>query len=167
MDAPDRDRHEEVVVDRLRRMAAIAAAHSLRLLHENEAGIFGETSANCRKLFAAIPDDAFQAVFDPSNFVAAGEDAFDESFPALRDRIGYLHVKDSVRETGTIVVAGRGDGRLREILDALRDRDGLFLSLEPHLSLAGPFRGFTGPELFEEDFRALTAMLRELDIRYG
>lgn len=157
--------HEQTVVDRLRAMLTVAEEHDVCLLHENEARIFGEPSLNCRKLFEAMNSRHFRAVLDPSNFVAAGEDPL-SSFENVKDYVEYVHVKDSLRATHEIVVAGRGDGRIRELLHALRRRDGMFLSLEPHLCAAGPFRGFTGPELFRQDLEALRAILKELEIRY-
>lgn len=158
-------RYEQAVVERLEAMLRVAEANNVRLLHENEANIFGEPSLNCKKLFDALGSDFFGAVLDPSNFVVAGEDPL-ASYANIAKYVEYIHVKDSVRESGQIVVAGRGDGRIQELLDALRERDGMFLSLEPHLSEAGQFRGFTGPKLFKEDLEALRAILKELNIRY-
>ena len=45
------------------------------------------------------------------------------------------------------------------------DYDG-FLSLEPHLKVAGHSTGFTGPELFATARNALCAILDDLDIAY-
>jgi 3-dehydroshikimate dehydratase len=158
--------YEDTVIDRLKQMLRIATDNDIILLHENEADIFGESSTRCLQLFESINSSSFRAVFDPSNFVVAGEDVLNESFMKLKGHIEYIHVKDSVKGTGEIVVAGKGDGRLREILDALRDREDMFVSLEPHLSLAGKFMGFTGPELFEKDLEALKGLLNSLNIDF-
>ncbi len=165
MKKEDYDIREQTVVDRLRTMLEVAREHDVCLLHENEAHIFGESSLNCKKLLEALNSGRFRAVLDPSNFVAAGEDPL-SSFGNVKEYVEYVHVKDSRRETGEIVVAGRGDGRIRELLHALRGREGMFLSLEPHLCAAGPFRGFTGPALFRQDLEALRAILKELEICY-
>lgn len=156
------DHYEETVIDRMKQMLEISKKNNLVLLHENEADIYGETSGRCLKLFNALYNTGFKAVFDPSNFVVAGEDVFNVSFRKLKEHVEYIHVKDSLKGTGEIVVAGYGDGRIREIFDELRNKEDMFVSLEPHLALAGRYRGFTGPELFEKDLNALREMLREL-----
>jgi sugar phosphate isomerase/epimerase len=63
------------------------------------------------------------------------------------------------------VPVGQGDGQVRETLAALRDSgfEG-YLSLEPHLGLAGRFGGFSGPEGFRRDAQALKALVGELSI---
>lgn len=165
MGGDELDQNRDAVIGRLGRMLRQAEKYGLVLLHENEAGIYGQRSERCLDLIESLPDSCFGAVFDPSNFVAAGEEPL-ESFGRLGSHIRYVHIKDIRRDTGVHVIAGRGDGRIKEILGALRDREGLFLSLEPHLSRADKFTGFTGPELFREDLEALRDILRELGIGF-
>ncbi len=162
----EQDKYKNTVIDRMRQMLRIAGENKIVILHENEAGIYGETSSRCFRLFDSINSTGFRAVFDPSNFVVAGEDVFNKSFRKLKEHVEYIHVKDSVKGTGEIVLAGHGDGRIRDILNELRDKEGMFVSLEPHLSLAEKFRGFTGPELFEKDLAALRGILLELKISF-
>jgi sugar phosphate isomerase/epimerase len=95
----------------------------------------------------------------------AGEAPFTECFPKIAPHIEYLHIKDAVRQTRTIVKAGEGDGQIRETLDSLRDRP-LFVSLEPHLAFAGRNKGFTGRELFQGARKALVQILDDLNIPY-
>ena len=78
----------------------------------------------------------------------------------------YIHVKDSRRDTKEIVLAGSGDGHLRDIINKLRNKESMFLSLEPHLAFAGQYKGFTGPNLFRMDLDALKTILSELDVEY-
>ena len=163
-DELDARRHE--VIDRLSRMAEIAADAGITLMHENEAGIYGEQSARCEDILRSVAHPALRAVFDPSNFVAAGEAPFDESLPRLRGFIDYMHIKDSRRSDGAIVPAGEGDGQLRAILPVFAEKD-MFLTLEPHLAVAGRMRGFTGPQLFEKAHAALTGLLRDAGIAYN
>lgn len=160
------DFYEDEVISRLRSMVKIAADNNLVLLHENEAGIYGETSTRCLNLMEKVGGTSFGAVFDPSNFVVAGENVIKESFPKIKDYIEYIHVKDSIKSTGEIVIAGLGDGNIVEVLDKLREKDNMFLSLEPHLMHAGKSKGFTGAELFEKDLKALREILDNLEIEY-
>ncbi len=162
-----RGQNAALVIARLGEMLDIAAGWGLRLLHENEAGIFGQSSANCRVLLEALHQKGLGAVFDPSNFVEAGEEVYAQSFAALGPYVEYMHIKDSIRATGQIVVAGAGDGHVGEILNALRNRDGMFLSLEPHLSHGGQFAGFTGPARFEQALFALRELLERQKISYS
>jgi sugar phosphate isomerase/epimerase len=165
--AGEHDRYEQTVLERLGQMLAIAREHNVVLLHENEKDIFGESSARCLKLFQALHPAGLRAVFDPSNFVVAGEQVYADSFIRLKPYIVYLHIKDSIRGSGQIVPAGQGDGDIPAILHDLRDREDLFVSLEPHLAQAGTLRGFSGPVLFEKALAALRKILDEQDIRYA
>ena len=154
------------VIDRLGRMAEIAAAADVTLMHENEAGIYGEASARCEDILKSVNHPALRAVFDASNFVAAGEAPFDESLPRVKDYVDYMHIKDSRHADGVIVPAGEGDGQYASILPVFTDKD-MFLTLEPHLAEAGRMRGFTGAELFARAHAALTGLLRSANIAYN
>jgi sugar phosphate isomerase/epimerase len=101
--------------------------------------------------------------FDPANFVMCGVRPFTEGYELLKDYIEYVHIKDGLMSEQRVVPAGQGDGEVRELLMALKARgfDG-FLSLEPHLSNAGQFGGFSGPDLFGVAVRALRELLNEI-----
>ena len=159
------DQYRGEVLKRLARMAEIAADAGVTLVHENEAGIYGEQSARCEDILKSVNHPALKAVFDASNFVAAGERPYDESLPRVNEFVDYLHVKDSRHADGVIVPAGEGDGQWRTLLPAFADRD-LFVTLEPHLAIAGRNRGFTGPQLFEKAHAALTGLLKAAHIAY-
>jgi sugar phosphate isomerase/epimerase len=70
--------------------------------------------------------------------------------------------------SGQVVPAGEGDGQLEPILlDAYRTGYRGFLSLEPHLKVAGRSHGETGPELFKVAADALKAICRRNSIPLG
>ncbi len=163
----DRQADRAEVMRRLQSMVDMAAAQGVTLLHENEKGIYGETATQCADLHRTIKGDAFRATFDPANFVQAGVKPFDEAFGLLKSYIAYFHIKDAVMSDGHVVPAGEGDGQIRELMAAARSMgyDG-FLSLEPHLKVAGHSSGFTGPELFATAAKALCKILDELNIEY-
>lgn len=165
MEKGELDANRDKVIGRLATMTEMAAKAGVELLHENEAGIYGEQSIRCRDLLEGVNHPGFRAVFDPSNFVAAGEDPFDQSLPQVRDYVAYMHIKDSRHSDGVIVPAGEGDGQVRQVLEAFAGKD-LFLTLEPHLAIAGKFKGFTGVERFEKAYDALIGLLRESGIEY-
>jgi len=166
MEKDELDDRRGEVVSRLSRMCEIAAAAGVTLMHENEAGIYGERSERCADLLESVNHPALRAVFDASNFVAASEAPFDTSLPRVRDYVDYMHIKDSRRSDGVIVPAGEGDGQLSAILPVFAQRD-MFLTLEPHLAVAGRMRGFTGAELFARAHAALTGLLRAANIAYA
>jgi 3-dehydroshikimate dehydratase len=152
----DRDEDRDEVMRRMQSM-----------VHENEKGIYGERPDRCLDLHQAVRSDSFGATFDPANFVQAGVRPYDEAYPLLEPYILYFHIKDAVMGEGRVVPAGEGDGQLRELLAAAKrmSYDG-FLSLEPHLKVAGHSTGFTGPELFAKAKNALCAILDDLAIPY-
>ncbi len=159
------DECRQKVLSRLRIMLDIAKRSGVVLLMENEAGIYGQKSVRCQDIYEQMHDMSFLGVIDPSNYVVAGEDPMD-SLRRVHRYVEYVHIKDSIHGTGEIVVAGKGDGKIEEILDFLRYHEGMFVSLEPHLREAGANRGFSGIELFRMDHAALTALLQKLGISY-
>ena len=131
-----RAQYREEVLRRLKIFVAEAESRNITLLHENEAGIYGEGAESCADLFDSIPSKHFRAVFDPANFVFAGIEVFPFAYGLLKDRIHYLHIKDAIRKPDGIEItpAGEGGGKIAEVLKALWD-EGFsgFLSIEPHL----------------------------------
>jgi sugar phosphate isomerase/epimerase len=153
------------VIDRLGQIVAAAEGQNVTLLHENEKHIYGDVPERCLDILRAIDSPSFRAAWDPANFVQCGVRPFDQGYAALRPYIAYVHVKDAKLDGGDVVPAGEGDGQVRETVRALRDSgfDGFF-SMEPHLAVAGPFSGFSGPELFRLAVQRFTAILDEEDI---
>lgn len=164
----DPARHRDAVIDRLGQLVAAAEGQNVTLLHENERHIYGDVPDRCVDILQAIDSPIFRAVWDPANFVLCGVQPHDEGYEQLRQYIAYVHVKDAKRDTGVVVPAGEGDGQVRETVRALRDSgfDGFF-SMEPHLAVAGPFSGFSGPELFRLATQRFTAILGEEGIAWA
>jgi sugar phosphate isomerase/epimerase len=125
------------------------------MLHENEKGIFGDTAARCADLLRSVRSPHLQAAFDFANFVQVGENPA-AAWSMLRDFVRHFHIKDALREGGRVVPAGEGDGHIGPILSeaySLGYRG--FLSLEPHLRVAGHSHGETGEALFGTAANAL------------
>jgi len=156
----DINAYENKVMDWLNAMAEAASGSGVKLAHENEARIFGEGADHCAKIHERVPK--IVGVFDPSNYVVAGEDCWD-CWQKVGKYIEYFHIKDFSREKKSVVPAGQGDGKLAEVLKAAYD-DGFdnFLTLEPHLSHAGEMYGRTSPELFATAVSALKKVLAEI-----
>ena len=79
----------------------------------------------------------------------------------LKNYTAHIHIKDAKAGTGQVVPAGQGDGNIDSILlDAYRSGYRGFVSLEPHLRVAGHSHGETGPELFKVGADALKDLCR-------
>lgn len=151
------------VMERLQALAEAAAGRPVTLGHENERGIYGDLPERCQDIIETLNSPQWKTIYDPANYVLDGVRPFTDAYPLLADSIAYLHIKDAHMDDRRICPAGEGDGEVREVLAALHQRgfDG-FLSLEPHLSVAGRSGGQTQPDLFRKAIRALKGILAEL-----
>ena len=158
-----REACRDEVVARLRAWAATAERAGVTLLLENEGGLWTDTPAHCRDILAAVDSPALRFTLDAGNFASVGAAAHDEGYALLRPWVRHIQIKDMVTASHRVVPAGEGDGQIPALLAAAR-RDGYrgYLSLEPHLAVAGRAGGFTGPDLFGTAARALEDILDSL-----
>lgn len=159
--------YREEVVRRIRQMVRAAEDVGITLALENEQGLFGDCPERCREILDIVDSPFLRVTFDPANYVQVGVRPFGRAFPILKDDIAYVHIKDARLTDGTVTPAGDGDGEIREILVALKDRsfDGR-LALEPHLKVAGRAGGFSGPDAFHVAASALKRLLDEIGAEY-
>ena len=160
--------HRDEVLRRMSALAARAEGRGVVLLHENEKEIYGDSPGRCLDLVESVGSPVLRLAWDSANFVQCGVRPFSDAYALLRPYVEYVQIKDAIAATGEVVVAGAGDGELRETIAALRD-DGFdgFFSLEPHLVFAGPAGGFSGAELFRQAHVAFTGLLVEAGIDYA
>jgi sugar phosphate isomerase/epimerase len=153
------------VIDRMAALAAVAAERGLVLAHENEKEIYGDRPERCADIIASVGSPALRATFDAANFVQCGVRPYSEAYDLLRPYLVYVQIKDALTTTGEVVPAGQGDGQVRETLAALRDSGFQgYLSLEPHLAMAGRFGGFSGADGFRLAARSLKDLLADLSV---
>ena len=127
------------VFEQTGRMVDLAKAQGIVLLHENEKGIYGDVASRCLELMQEFYGEHYKAVFDFANFVQCGQDTL-SAYDMLKDYIEYIHIKDALKESGSVVPAGDGDGNVEVILKKLKESGYHgFLSLEPHLADFGGF----------------------------
>jgi len=159
--------HRDEVIRRMGELARRAEAGGVVLLHENEKGIFGDIPERVHDLVTAVGSPSLRLAWDAANYVQVGVVPFPEGYELLRPYTDYIQIKDAKLDTGEVVVAGAGDGRVPETLRALA-ADGFdgFFSMEPHLAAAHHLGGFSGPENFARATRAFTALLDAEGIRY-
>lgn len=133
------------VLERLDRLLSIAASEGgPMLLHENERDIYGDIPERCLDLQKEL-GGRLGAILDPANYLLVEADPY-EAMLRLEPWVEYLHIKDVRCKDQRIVPAGMGDGRLPEIIDRMRLKEGQrFLSVEPHLT------HFDGRDQLEQD----------------
>ncbi len=164
-DAPEK--HRDEVIRRLREMAERAEMENILLIHENEENIYGWDGAHCADMIRAVNSPCFKAVFDPSNFITTGSRRpYAEWWDLLKDDVVHLHVKDK-KISGEQVPAGEGDGEFPKVLRGLLEKGYVgFATMEPHLSVAGQFTGFSGPKLFAHATERFRALCDQIGIRH-
>ncbi len=153
--------HRCEVLRRMAIKAKMAGERDLKLVLENERGIYGDTAARVLDIVHSVASPSLGLAFDPANFLEVGQ-PIDEAWETLRDHVIHFHVKDFDPVDKKCVPAGQGAGQIgRLIADAVsRGYDG-FCTLEPHLLIAAQSHGFTGPDRFGEAARALKGELEK------
>ncbi len=156
--------HRDEILDRFRKKVEYIKSRNVVMVHENEKGIYGDIGRRCVDLMKSIDSPKFRTAFDFANFVQAKEKPLD-NWPGLKPFTVHIHIKDAVMGTGKVVPAGQGDGQIDPILiDAYKSGYRGFLSLEPHLKVAGHSHGETGPELFKTAADALKAVCKKAGV---
>ena len=138
----------------------------VRLFHENEHNIYGDSPERVLDLLRTFNGPHFRAAYDAANYVFCGYDPW-EGWQKTKEYVAHLHVKDWKAGETYGSLAGGGQGRWPEVLaDAVqRGYDG-FATLEPHLLGGGPTGGVTGPELFPKAVAAFTGLLERAGGKY-
>ena len=162
--ADDVRRHRDEVIRRMRAKVDYIATVDVTLVHENEKDIYGDRGRHCHDLMRAVESPKFRCAFDFANFAQLGERPRD-NWPLLKPYTAHIHIKDYQMATGKVVPAGQGDGDIAAILpDAYAGGSRGFLSLEPHLKVAGHSHGETGPELFKVAADSLKQLCRSVGV---
>lgn len=130
------------VMERLCAMGEYSLKSNIWCCHENEKGIYGDNADRCFDILQTL-EGKIKGIFDPANFIQCGVDIL-PAYEKLEGFIDYLHIKDCLYEGGKVVPAGKGDGKIPELLKLFNKKDGEhFLTLEPHLKV---FDGLEGLE---------------------
>jgi sugar phosphate isomerase/epimerase len=158
------DPHRGEVIDRFRRKIEYLGGRPITLVHENEKGVYGDIGRRCLDLMQSVNSPKLKCAFDFANFLQIGDDPM-ANWKSLKPHVAHIHIKDFRKSDRQVVPAGEGDGRIEEILkDAYEGGYRGFVSLEPHLRVAGHSHGETGPELFKVAADALKALCRRAGV---
>ncbi len=160
--------HRKTVMDRMAKLVKMAAGSGVKLVLENEEGLYGDNIERCADVIDTLKAKHLSLAFDPCNLVLVGRKPYTESFKLAGKHLGYLHVKDWSAEQKAMVPAGQGDAEWPAILSALKEMDySGHISLEPHLSAGGQFSGFSGVEMFRKAHAALAELMQKTGIVRG
>lgn len=163
----DPEAHRDEVFRRMEAMASLGEKSQVRLVLENEKGIYGDTAARVDAILQAVPNPWLGLAFDPANYLEVGQE-IEPAWKLLRPRVMHFHVKDYDRSLKRNVPAGEGEGRIPELIaDAVASGYRGFCVLEPHLVVAEQSYGFTGPERFADAARALQSGLQQRQVAYA
>lgn len=187
-------KYVDEAVERLRPIVEECARAGLVYGLEVEANLIGQNG----RLLAALAERTgaknLVCIFDGGNLSSQNLSWMQvfEEYRAMRDHIGWIHIKDykvdpTLKWTGVVdeerlknfVPADIGDSAheaifrdLRTVLPTLTARmqslgaPGVFLELEPHLKGGGQFGGFSGPDGLGVAVRALCSLLDYTQIPY-
>jgi sugar phosphate isomerase/epimerase len=166
----DWDDWRREVLDRMWQKIKLAEKAGVRLVHENEHRIYGDTPERVQDLMETVLEQVnaanFGAVYDPANYVFGGFDPWDGWQRTKRWTV-HFHIKDWVHGEPHGRVAGEGHGRIPEVMaEAVAMKYDGFATLEPHLLGGGPTGGVTGPELFPKAVAAYKQVLDRAGAQY-
>ena len=130
----DVHKYRDEIFANLEKLICEAEKRGITLCHENEARIYGEAVEDCKDLMDNF-GTRMKSVLDMGNFAFCHQDPY-KGYEAVKEYIQYIHIKDAF-DDGKIVVAGKGEGRIEDILrdyDKCTDKE-VILTLEPHLTV--------------------------------
>lgn len=160
------DKCKGEIYDGIEKLVDLSDGTGLTLCHENEALIYGESPEKCLEIVEYF-GGRMRCVFDMGNFVLDGYDPM-AAYKLLSDYIEYFHIKDAFY-SGEIVPAGKGEAKIKEILDDYKVNGGkdTFITLEPHLqtfsglnALVG--KSFDNPYKYDDQKAAFTDAVEKL-----
>jgi len=157
----------DIVLERMHRKIALLLGSNLKLIHENEAGIFGHSAQKCAQMASHLDSAYFGLVYDPGNFIWGEKisNPFDRCWPVMKPYVKHIHIKDWTLGNTLGDVPGEGQGQIMELVTELKKMkyDG-YLTMEPHLSKGGQFGGETTSEKFETSVKAVRNMADKVQL---
>ena len=181
-------------VDQLGQIAEACHRSDLTFGLEIEANLVGQTGQLLAEIHRQVDHPAMMLIFDAANITVQGHSTAEvyEQYEAMRDAIGWIHIKDYRRQPTTsagrhvdeealkhFVPADVGDGGYAAVLKDFREAlpklekklkrrgiPGVFADLEPHVKGGGQFGGFSGPDGMGVALRGFCRVLDFVGIDY-
>jgi len=170
LESGDWTKWRDEVLLRMNTACELAKANGLRLLHENEHRIYGDSIDRVLDLAHTVGrvyfPQAFGLVYDAANYVFCGYKPLD-AWHRTKKWTVHLHIKDWIPGDEKGSIPGEGQGHLPEVIaDAVQMGYDGFATMEPHLLGGGPTGGVTGPELFPKSVAAFKRILEKAGAEY-
>ncbi len=148
------------IADWLIEQASLGYSSGVKLLLENDRGLYGSSPANTNFLMRQLSPHGVGAIFDIGNAILSGYRTFPDWLPWILPYLDTVHVKDAVFERNEFVAAGDGDGQFVQVMQLLKGSSwGGVLTVEPHLGVGRP----ESKESFRYAVQALRETLRKAD----
>lgn len=162
--------HRQEVMDRMLEKCRRAEKAGVRLLHENEHRIYGDSPDRVVDLFTTVGSQLksapLHAAYDPANFVYCGYDPLD-GWRRTKQWTVHFHIKDWKAGEKHGSIPGEGQGQIPTVIaDAVAMKYTGYATMEPHLLGGGPTGGVTGPELFPKAIAAFKRILETAGAKY-
>lgn len=169
-DTVDWSKHRAAIMERMLAKCKMAEQAGVRLVHENEHRIYGDSPDRVADLMstvlATVPASAFGAAYDPANHVYCGYDPW-EGWQKTKQWTIHFHIKDWKTGDKHGAIPGEGEGRIPEVMaEAVASNYNGFATMEPHLLGGGPTGGMTGPDLFPKAVAAFKKILDDVGAEY-
>src|SRR5262249_30439034 len=107
------------VLDRTWEAAKLAQKAGVRLIHENEHGIYGDDPERVKDLMATVlkqmEEWTFAPVYYPANYVVDGFDPI-KAWQMTKQWTVHFHIKDWIVGEKHGAIAGTGQGRIPEVM---------------------------------------------------
>jgi sugar phosphate isomerase/epimerase len=166
----DWDDWRREILDRMWQKCRLAEQADVRLIHENEHNIYGDSPERMKDLLETVTEQlktpCFGAAYDPANYVFCGYDPW-QGWEMTKEWVVHLHIKDWRTGEKHGAIAGEGEGQISRVMaDAVKRNYHGFATLEPHLLGGGPTGGVTGPELFPKAVAAYQKILDQVGAKY-
>ncbi len=122
-------------VERLKVLADMAKKSGVYLALENCVGWYANSGKDMAYFLERVASDHLVCLYDTGNPVCQhGADSW-EFYQNVKERIGYVHIKDATGHGEHYTYPGEGDGKVPEILADLYKRGySGFVSIEPHMT---------------------------------
>ncbi|WP_168122121.1 sugar phosphate isomerase/epimerase family protein [Paenibacillus sp. HB172176] len=160
-----REAYRDEVLYRMKRLTEAAERGGVTLLLENDNDMYGSNYKGGMDIIEHCQSPAVTFAFDAGNYVLSDVEPMGEAYPVVAEHIGYVHIKDAIREPRQFVPAGVGQGKVEELIVALNERGfSGFLSVEPHMHKYLP--NATDPERVRTAIHALTSILAKHRINW-
>lgn len=161
----DSNKYRDKVIDRMLKKADLLRGSDIKMVHENEADIYGHSAANCVDIVKTVDSSNLRLAYDPANFVWGEgiKNNFNLCWSKMKPYVEHVHIKDwKLGSKNVGCVPGEGDAQIRELAnDLIKSNYQGFITMEPHLELGGQFGGKTNPDLFKHAINSMRLILNE------